>query len=78
MFYAEKFVPEILHHVQKTELKLVEALSRKSQNTLSVSKQTSKLVYVAITLRVVIFTPTSKGELCSPVDTDPKASYTRR
>jgi len=42
MFYAEKFVPEILHHVQKTELKLVEALSRKSQNTLSVSKQTSK------------------------------------
>jgi len=23
MFYAEKFVPEILHHVQKTELKLV-------------------------------------------------------
>jgi len=42
MFYAEKFVPEILHHVQKTELKLVEALPRKSQNTLSVSKQTKK------------------------------------
>jgi len=44
MFYAEKFVPEILHHIQKTELKLVEALSRKSQNTLSVSKQTNKLM----------------------------------
>jgi len=44
MFYAEKFVDEILHHVQKTELKLVEALPRKSRNTLSVSKQTSKQV----------------------------------
>jgi len=44
MFYAEKFVPKILHHVQKTELKLVEALPRKSQNTLSVSKQTNKQV----------------------------------
>jgi len=44
MIYAEKFVPEILHHVQKTELKLVEALPRKSQNTLSVSKQTNKQV----------------------------------
>jgi len=42
MFYAEKFVPEILHHFQKAELELVEALPRKSQNTLSVSKQTNK------------------------------------
>jgi len=42
MFYAKKFVPEILHHLQKTELELVEALPRKSQKTLSVSKQTNK------------------------------------
>jgi len=37
-------VPEIIHHVQKTELKLVEALPRKSPNTLYVSKQTNKQV----------------------------------
>jgi len=42
MFYAVKFVPKILHHVPK--LKLVEPLPRKSQNTLSVSKQTNKQV----------------------------------
>jgi len=44
MFYAEKFVPEILHYVQKMELELVAALPRKSRNTLSVSKQANKQV----------------------------------
>jgi len=48
MFYSEKFVPEILHHFQKTELELVEALPRKSQNTLSVSKQTNKQIQIQI------------------------------
>ena len=42
VFYGKKFVPGILHHNLKTELKLVEALLRKSQKTLSVSKQANK------------------------------------
>jgi hypothetical protein len=42
MFKVQKIVPEILRLSVKTELKLVEALLRKSKNSLSVSKKTSK------------------------------------
>jgi hypothetical protein len=42
MFKVQKIVPEILRFSVKTELKLVQALLRKSKNSLSVSKKTSK------------------------------------
>jgi hypothetical protein len=42
MFKVKKIVPGILRLSVKTELKLVQALLRKSKNSLSVSKQTSK------------------------------------
>ena len=38
----QKFVPEILHLLRKTELKLYMPLPRKLQKTLSVNKQSDK------------------------------------
>ena len=40
----KSFMPGISHLLQKTDFKLIATLLRKSQNTISVSKQASKLI----------------------------------
>ena len=40
----KSFMPGISHLLQNTDFKLIATLLRKSQNTLSVSKQASKLI----------------------------------
>ena len=56
MFASQNVVLGIPHFLQKTELKLVKPLPRKSQNTLSVGKQANKLVNTITQKRDIVET----------------------